>query len=738
MSIKTYRLIYLITALSGAAGLIYEITWSRMLVLVFGNSTHSIVAVISAFLGGLAIGSLLISSWTSQKSSKQLLKAYTYIELGIGVSAILTIFVLPYMGKIYGLFSDGSILTTQLLLIKFLLSTVILLLPTILMGTTLPILSSLLQPRFPKIENNISWLYGFNTFGAVLGVAVAAFFSIELLGLNGTILLGALLNFSAAALISLVPKGNLIQKNETSLSLNAFSLSTKERVVLICFFISGLISISYEVLWTRVLTPAVGTFVYAFAFILIIYLSGIAIGSLIYNKIDHVFKQGKLIFALSELGVGIFALISSLIISNFEEGSLPLTLLVVLPASICMGLSYPAANSWLKGLHHGQVVGQSYFINTLGCILGGLIASFILIPTFGSNPSIALLSISNLLLALILILLQTKPLATFQKRLLLLGCVLTIFAISWLFIFHRNSLYDVTYKNWAAFAKKEQVTIIYKEDDIASVIGIQGQIDYQSNLLVNGVGITGKVLETPLMAHLPIALHSNPQSMLVICFGMGSTYRAALLHKIYVDGVELSPSVASMFSLFYPGSTHLLSNAPGKIIINDGRNYVNLTHSKYDIVTIDPPPPFNAAGTTVLYSEEFYKNMLHILNPKSLVMQWVPLNFEKEDAKMAAKSFTRVFPYTIAIKSPGDEDGFFLIGSLSEIKIDKERIDKIFSSKIVENDLSRFGKKITAETILPLLINRQELVKQTRDVLPITDNHPRTEYFLLRSFKKGH
>lgn len=722
------RLIYLITFLSGAAGLMYEITWSRMLILIFGNSTHSVVAVISAFLGGLAIGSLIFGNWSVKKSASRLLKAYCYIEFGIGLSASLTILALPSIGQIYGLFSDGSTLTTQLLLIKFLLTTVILLLPTILMGATLPILSSLLQPRFPKIGNNISLLYGFNTLGAVLGVVIAALFSIELLGLNGTILLGVVFNFSAAVLVSLVPKENLAQKKETQNILGELSLSTEEKVVLLCLFISGLISIAYEILWTRVLTPAVGTFVYAFAFILATYLLGIALGSLIYRY----FKNWNLLFALSELGIGVFAFISALIISNFKEGSLPLTLLVVLPASICMGLSYPAANSWLKSFHHGYVIGRSYFINTLGCIIGGLVASFMLIPTFGSNPSIVLLSIGNLVLAILLIFLHGSVLFTLLGRLLLLSCVLITLGLSWLFMFYRGSLYDTTYKYWAKFAESEHISMIYKEDDIASIIGLQGKIDYQSNLLVNGVGITGKVLETSLMAHLPIALHPAPKSILVICFGMGSTYRAALLHKITVDAIELSPSVAGMFSLFYPSSAKLQKNAPGKIIINDGRNYVNLTKSKYDIVTIDPPPPFNAAGTTVLYSEEFYKNMLHILTPQSLVMQWVPLNLEKEDSKMAAKSFTAVFPYTIAIKSPGDENGFFLIGSLSEIKIDKERMTQVFSSKVVENDLSRFGKKITADTILPLITNRQELVKQTKDVLPITDDHPRTEYFLLR------
>lgn len=187
-----------------------------------------------------------------------------------------------------------------------------------------------------------------------------------------------------------------------------------------------------------------------------------------------------------------------------------------------------------------------------------------------------------------------------------------------------------------------------------------------------------------------------------------------------------------MYSFFYPDAKRLLKEAGGEIIINDGRNYVYLTNKKYDIVTIDPPPPFNAAGTTVLYSEGFYQDMLHMLKSDSIVMQWIPLAPRTEDNLMVTKSFINVFPYVIGIKSPGHENGLFVLGSLSPIIIDRVRLNEVFSSKVVSEDLAKFNLRINTGSILPLTISRSTLDELTQNVSLVTDNHPRTEYFFLR------
>lgn len=731
---KSVKLIYVITLISGIAGLIYEIVWTRMLLLVFGNSTHSVVAVISAFLGGLALGSLLIGHWCDKKQPAKLISIYTFLEFGIGITAILSLILLPLNNSVFHLISDGSSNSFILILIKFLLTSIVLLLPTTLMGGTLPVLVSILRHHSRGIDVSLSLLYSFNTFGAVLGVIIAAFFSIETFGLHNTLILGVFLNFLAGMLMSALNK-NSFNKNEHPklIQETKFSLNKQEISILVCFMLSGLISIAYEVLWTRVLTPLTGTFIYAFSYILIIYLFGIAAGSTFYNLLSKILKNRYSIFAVSELFIGIFALLSVFVISNYTEKNLLLVLLMILPASLFMGLSFPAANALFKQLHYsGKLIGISYFSNTIGSIIGGILASFLLIPLIGSSQSIIIMSICNAILAVILIYLTARKNNVFIKT-FTVCCIIFIIFSGYLFIFKFNDFYESTTKNLIKSAIAQNAIYYYHEDDIASVFGSHNNINDDNFLMVDGVPITSKVPTTRLMAHIPVALHPNPQSLLDICFGMGSTFHSAMLHNISVDAVELSPSVVKMFPLFYPDAKDMLMSPKAQIIINDGRNYVNLTRKKYDIVTIDPPPPVNAAGTTVLYSEEFYKNILKIIKPQSIVSQWVYYGSRLDDINMIIKSYVNIFPYIIAVKALDGVPGVYLIGSLSPININDNRIDEVFSQNFVRDDLKQVNLEVNSSTFKSHIIgNKNSLMETLVNVKPVTDNYPRTEYFLLR------
>lgn len=710
----------------------YELVWTTMLILVFGYSSHSITAVISAFLFGLAIGSLLFAVFSAKKTTSQI-KLYSSVEFGIGFLAILTAFVLPNLHQIYSNFSDGSVLSSQLLIVKFALSIAVLMLPTILMGATLPLLIGILSKQSPKFDNNISLLYGLNTLGAVLGIAVAAIASIELFGLRSTVFFAALINFTAGLLVFLVPRKTSNQNH--SIDVKNSDSNLPSFIIYLTLFASGFISIAYEIIWTRLLTPITGTFIYAFAAILAIYLFGIALGSIIYNRVYSRFKPKSFTLILSQIFIGIFAICSSWIISRFAGWTITITLSVILPAAFFMGISFPAAIGLLKNNDPAKTTGISYFINTIGSILGGFAASFILIPNIGSSQSIILLSIFNFLTAGTIIFSSFKLFKKQQKAYLITFTSILIAASLLIFIFGREALYDTETKAWLDFARQENARIIIKEDEASTVVGIQGNLGYQSHLYVDGVGMTGKVPVTHFMAYFPVALHPDPKSMLIICLGMGSTYRSALLQGLETDVIELSPSVAEMFPLFYKDAAKIQSEGKGRIIVNDGRNYVNLTDKKYDLITLDPPPPFNTAGSTVLYSEDFYKSMKRILNPGGIVLHWVPIeNPQDQNAKMAIKSFINIFPYAFSLKSPVYPKGIFLTGSFTLINVNPERINKIFSSKAARSEFDRFNEEITAARIIPLITQKDKLVEETKGVLPITDNNPRTEYFLLRRF----
>lgn len=727
------KTIYFLFFLSGAAGLVYEVVWGRLLVLVFGSTTNSFVAVISAFLGGLALGSYLFGKYADSFSQKKLIKVYSLLEIGVGASAIATLVLIPALKNFYKLFSDGSEVTTSLLFTKFFLSIVILLAPTILMGATLPTLVSLIKNQFKDIGRAVSVLYAVNTLGATVGVLASAYIFIELFGLTNSVLAAAAVNISIGIAANFVSFQNQIKitKDEVPKEVK-LNISKKTQIIILLFSISGLISIAYEILWTRILTPTLGTFVYAFASVLALYLVGIALGSFMYPYFTKLIRSKVVAFSICELGIGTFAVLSVLFTHYFVVSNIFRVAAFVLPATIFMGLTFPVVISLIDPKKTaGRIVGLSYFGNTIGSIIGGFMASFLLIPTFGSSPSIIILSFLNVTIALIFIHQEKK--FTLAKKLLLTLIIFTGVINLYLLTYKRGGLTEKI-TNWRITnSKLNGYDYSFKEDEVASTLAYRNPNGIEHGLIIDGVLTTHKVAETKIMAHLPISLHPNPQNVLVIAFGMGSTYRSSLSYGIKTDVVELVPSVPKLATFFHKDGQELINNPNGRIIINDGRNYAFLTNKKYDIVIIDPPPPFNAAGTTVLYSKEFYYDLSKTLNPGGIVAQWIYYwNAQEDDIKMALKNFTEVFPYVEVFKTQGGAGGLFLQGSYSPINIEKERLLKHQQVPKADADLKELSGQTELVNLVEHISNKPALEKVLSDTKVLTDANPRTEYFFLR------
>lgn len=714
--------VYFLFFLSGLAGLIYQIVWSRQFVLVFGSTTNSLVATMSAFMCGLALGSFIIGRKIDLLPVSKLPLVYALLEIGVGISSALTLILIPVSRYIYGQFTDGSTVTIFLLVIKFILSSLIIVIPTLLMGGTLPVLVRYIHHRYRSASISVSRLYAVNTLGAAIGVLLSAFVLIELLGLRITLLTGVAINLIVgflALFLSKAPKQSLLSPKSVKHNQTSWYLLNG------AYALSGLVAIAYEILWTRILTPTVGTFIYAFALILATYLIGIALGSLIYSKVKSLFKLPSTLFCLSELGIGFFALSSVYLTSNqITLGRELIVLAVILPTTISMGIAYPAIVALLEKDHQpGRAVSFSYFSNTVGSILGGFLASFIIIPLFGSSQGILVLVVVNFLIA---------GLFTSKKFIKASGAFLILFSL-WLFFFKHASLYPNLTQWRLNWAKQKQLQYTFVEDNTASVFAYYDEKHEDQNLFIDGVPTTGKVGETKLMAHIPLLLHPNPQNILIIAFGMGTTYRSSLNHNLKVDVVELVPSVPSLMTFFYRNANQLLSHPQGKIIINDGRNYVFLTPQKYDVVTIDPPPPFNSAGTTVLYAQEFYQNITQKLQPNGIVSQWIWFGSRQDDIYMTIKSFINIFPYVLAFAPPDGGGGVFLEGSFQPLdsSLMPKRALEVPSS--VTFDLQeKYPAMVLSDLSTFLIADQDDLRQLLVNVPPVTDDHPRTEYFLLR------
>lgn len=726
------RSVYFIFFLSGVAGLMYEIVWGRLFVLIFGATTNSIVAVVSAFLGGLSLGSLLAGRAADKMSPKALLKTYSILEVGIGLLSLLTLLLIPAIREIYGNFTDGSSVTTSLIVTKFALSSLVILLPTTLMGATLPILVKYLTLSKNAPEKIVSLLYALNTFGGVIGVILAAFFLIELVGIQLTVVAGVAINLLIAILIRLIKLPQVTQSHISKVQVKEvpFRFTPLVSLVIISFFASGLISIAYQILWTRVLTPSLGTVIYAFASILVIYLLGIAFGSLVYGKLLKFIPSKLLFFALCEAGIGIFALMSVLILHKFQISGVWELIIRVLPATILMGLTFPAVVALLKEQKSiSRVIGVSYFSNTVGTIVGGFLASFILIPLVGTSQSIALLAVFNIAIAVIFIYLAHKT-----KLLILFSLILLV--SSYIGFFKGDRLFSKQQDFLISDARLRGEQYGFAEDEVASVFAIKDNQNKELHLIIDGVETTHKTIEVRLMAHIPANLHPNPKRVLVIAFGMGTTYRSALMRGLEVDAVELVPSVPKFMPLFHSDADSFLTNPKGKVIINDGRNYAFLTDKRYDIVIIDPPPPFNTAGSTVLHSKEFYQDLSKKLNEGGIVSQWIYYDRSREDEiSMAIKSFVDVFPYVLGVQYSFNNGGIYLEGSHS--LIDGDRLANIYKDEVAIKDLQDIaGTKdpLTQSVPVEIIADRDSLLNVVKNYPPITDNNPRSEYYLLRHF----
>jgi len=719
--------------LSGACGLIYEILWTRMLVLVFGNTTHSIVAVVSAFLAGLAIGNFLAGRRSDRLPIPQLMRIYSWLEIAIGITSLASLFLFTGILAIYPTFTDGQSVSLGLLLLKFLFTIVMLIVPTILMGATLPIVVSLVEQDSFDTGVNVSSFYAVNTLGAIVGVLATGFVFIEIFGLQGTLFLAVAINIGIGVFARMLKPGAVSPKSYPSATIHT-KLNSRQRAILVLYAISGLTAIAYQVLWTRLLTPRTGVFIYAFATILAVYLFGIAFGSWIFSRFLVRIQSRQTLFFFCQLGIGVAALCSVFFTSiyfNFLQIS---ALFVIVPATICMGISFPLVVVIISGEGNtGRSIGLVYSWNTVGSILGGFLASFLFIPLLGASKSTILLAMVNLTLAFILIWMEREG-VTRVFRLMVSSILIALAGIGTFVLLQQES--PVNEKstqmriNWARSAG---IPFRWSEDEVASVLAYSDRKNKTQSLYIDGIATTAKVVETKLMAHLPLALHPDPKSILIIAFGMGSTFRSALLHDIDVDVVELVPSVPKMFPLFHNDADEVLRKPRGRIIINDGRNYVLVTKKEYDVITIDPPPPFNAAGTTVLYAKEFYEQMIKKLTPHGIVSQWLWFGSREDDLTMAMKSFLEVFPYAKVFRSNWQTEGVFMIGSPSPITLDDERLALVFQSPVIKQDIAETNFAITPLDIRNILLtDREHLLPLLRDVPSITDSRPRTEYYLLR------
>jgi spermidine synthase len=741
--------------LSGAAGLVYEVVWQRQLVLVFGTTTQSVSAILTGFFGGMVVGNLL-GGWLADRARNPL-RLYAALELAAAALVLATPASFHVLHQVYrGAYASLEQAPLALAILRYILAVLALAPATALLGATLPALARCLAGPSGALSPQFGRLYLVNTLGGIVGAAAAGFVLIEVLGLQSTLWAGAacalVAGLGALWLAGRTESCSASEPRALSVVTNA-GLHVSTRLALTVAAVSGLTSLGYEVLWTRLLASGVFNTTYIFSAILVLFLTGIAVGALVAVRLPARLGVISLLGAL-QTGIAAVALYGVVVLGDGVDLPFAAKLLgVVLPGTLLLGLSFPLTARLLDtspagvGRRAGLLLGA----NTAGVLAATFGVPFVLIPLIGSPRAAALLAAGNAALGAWLLLsrcngnvrraAETLPrpgLIVRQRGTVRLAGAAISVGLATLTVLAVAVPTPLVVDPGVSRLQRHGQYWGSAEDEIAAVqAGSMPGIGPQ--LLVQGTSMTALSVNMKLVGLLPLMLRSNAQSELVIAFGMGSTYRSALLAGLLVDGVELVPSVPAMFAYYFEDAAAVLANPRGRLHIADGRSYVDLAPARYDLAVADPPPPMEAQGTSVLYSREFYQAVRGRLNDGGVFLQLMSADQSVDAFQDHVRTFANVFPHTTLMLDAVGDIAVFLIGSDAPLVFDPAAMDAVLNRPGVLTDLNA-GFDAPAQTVADWRTRLLRLAWLTdADARAwagpgpiITDDRPLPEYFLVR------
>jgi spermidine synthase len=729
--------LFLFFFVSGFCSILYEIIWLRLAMAEFGVTSALVSIVLSVFMAGLGLG-----AWGSghlirrygERFGRSALRLYAVTELLIGVSAILVPYQLVLGRSLLERLGFSSSWSYYLASGTWVGLTLI---PwCACMGATIPVVMlAIRNGYFRKTRRSFSYLYVANVLGATMGT-VLPLLLIELYGFRGTLRIGAVLNVLLAATAIAVahrwPAEENAPARESSYLAAPRRETTPNRSVLALLFIGGLTSMGAEVVWIRQFTPYLGTMVYAFASILGVYLISTFFGSWLYRRWSS--SDGREDGMLWVL-IGLAALLP-LVTADPSLGlwqgihklrlfmGLVRVLLGVAPFPALLGFVTPMlVDRWSDG--NPDKAGSAYAVNVVGCILGPLLSGFVLLPFINERWVLFMFALPWLAVGF-------NP-GWWTGRSAerpgggwRLGAPYAVAGLALVLVLITKS-YETQFSKRAILRDNTATTVAVGEG-------------WHRQLLVNGRGMTGLTPITKMMAHLPLAsLNHSPHRALVVCFGMGTTYRALLSWGIETTAVELVPGVPRLFWYYHDDAARLLSSPLSHVEIDDGRRYLERTPQQYDVITIDPPPPVESAGSSLLYSKEFYSTIKQRLVPGGILQQWLPAGDDEVQAAVA-RALQESFPYVRVFHSVKGWGMHFIASDTPLPRRSSEELVQRMPAAAVQ-DMMEWGPYPTPSRQFSAMLDSELPLEQLLAASPRTvamqDDRPVNEYFLLRLLKKA-
>jgi spermidine synthase len=723
---------------SGTAALVYQVLWIKQLSLVVGVEVYSIAVAVSAFFAGLALGSFVIGR-LADRLERPLLFA-SALESGIALLGIAATFALAHVAVPF------AAIETRAGVLAWLLLFVLMSVPAFLMGGTLPVIIRSWVSEDHAVAGVGGAFYAANTAGGIAGALLSSFAFLPWFGVRGTAFAAAALNLISAA-IAFALSRELPQRQWKSLLAEQLRLPPNARIALVLYGLAGGIALGYEVVWSQAIVQFLSTRSFAFSIVLATYLAGLVLGSALYARFADRVENPWGAFGFLIAAAGLVALMEIAVLGIWQLqvqaaiGDLVYVVtrnqfarmcarffvaaigIVFLP-TILLGAAFPAALRLTVGKFRiGRDIGAVIALNTIGGVCGTLLTGFLLVPRFGLVKTLGILAIAAAAIGTFAVFCGAV-----HKR--IRWVVVTIGAIT--IVVSLLTASDRLAR--LLVMTRGNALMFYEESKGGTVAVVQERTSLNSfrRLYIQGVSNSGDAMPSlrymRLQALLPLIIHKGDlHSALVVGFGTGITAGALLQYSGLDQRVcaELLPAVVSAGPIFH-GNFGASSDSKLQIRMRDGRRELLQNTQRYDLITLEPPPP-SAAGVVNLYSWDFYKLAASRLQPNGLFAQWLPIATQNDDdTRSLVRSFLDVFPYATLWTTELHE--MLLVGSFSPIELDINRIDQRFNQSSVSDALKDVGIASPAALLATWVTGREGLEHYAGSALPVTDDRPRIEY----------
>ena len=772
---------------SGAAGLVYEVIWVRLIDKIIGSAPFAVATVLSVFMAGLALGSYLSGRIVDRFTRRgALLCMYGLLEIGIGICALLVPFLIHAIQPIYQSIYDRLLNHFWCYpLAAFVGCVFILIVPTALMGATLPVLCRFYVTRLNHIGARTGWLYGLNTIGAALGVVLCGFVLIKSMGvfmslmlfagINGVIGLSCIL-ISRFLPVDDVPAGPLRPKEPVHAAATGAANKPGDpiRWAVAIFAASGFCAMAYEVLWTRLLGLIAGPTTYCFSLVVATFIVGLAVGSIIFGRMADKTGNALVWLAGTQMAAAIMALGVSQLLGNgqfffaklihtchgqFSNLVLMQSLVlfvVLLPPTLFLGGAFPLVNRlYVQSIDDmGRRLGMAYALNTVGALAGSFVAGFVLVPWVGKMNGLRIVIFFQFFLSGVLLLLSSmkKP-KIGRYRLTILGVLVTGCMLIGLFPNWRTDLLsrgwyrdfgalqsELDRTGWAEaliegprrIAKHRQgLAVVFQGEGANGFTTVEkettslGNVEYAMfNSGKADASSHGDRSTQTLSAHIPMLFHPSARKVMLLGLASGMTAGEILLYPVtQLDVLEINEAVAKACrNYFHLWNNNCLDDPRTHLIIQDGRNHLALTRQSYDVIISEPSNPW-MAGLANLYTLDFFRLARQRLTADGLFGQWIQAyEMDRETFSLLGRTFTAVFPNSALIK----------VGPVDYLMLGRNNDHSRFDWKVARRNAA-YAKRSTLVTFpgidfLVHLIMTEKLNQLFGEGRLHTDDHPYLEF----------